>query len=139
MKKKFFSLMIIVIAIIFCTNFQKIEAQVIDAGAALETLESLNPQKIQMFKDQLETEKIKSDTGFVESQSKVLPENLNSYSYRLDPLNVKEIFPEIVYKQGEEYYIDYYSLFPILFNLISEQQKQISELKTQLEEIKTLK
>ena len=113
-----------------------LHSQVIDAAASLNSLSELKIEKQKMFPDSEIEVNAKSDSSYVIPVDKVSLDNPLSYEYRLDPVQIKAIFPEIVFKVEGEDIIDYYSLFPILFELINNQQKQIEVLKVEIEKLK---
>jgi hypothetical protein len=77
-----------------------------------------------------------SDTATVEPPQQIVLDNPNAYEYRLDPDQIRMIYPEIVFKVDDKYVIDYYSLFPIIIELLNKQQILIEDLQLQIDNLK---
>ena len=118
-----------------CIGPQLLHSQVFDASTSLKSLSGLTVEKNRMFPVEEANEAAKNDSSFVQPPSKVSLDNPQSYEYRFVPSQIKVLFPEIVYKVDDTEVIDYYSLFPILFEMILTQQNQIEELKIQIEKL----
>ena len=136
MKNAHVLLKVILLFLIAFLSPKFLQAQVIDASKSLESLSGLTVEKQKMFPEAEFTKDVKSDSSFVKPVDRISIDNPLSYEYRLDPQQIKLIFPEIVFKVDGKDMIDYYSLFPILFELINNQQKQIEELKIEIEKLK---
>jgi len=138
MKKKQVPLKLILLFIMVCMNALPLHSQVIDVASALKSLTALKAEKQQMFPLTDEGLTTKADSVAVQPQSKVSIDNPEAFQYRFDPMQMKSVFPEIVYSDRDNLIIDYYSLFPIMLELIIHQQQQIEELKSQVEELKKI-
>lgn len=136
MKKMYGLTKLILVFIVTSLHPGQLNAQVDEIGPTMKNISTIKVEKQKMFPMENVKEAKENDTTFVQPPNQLSIDNPEVYHYSLDPQQVKSIFPEIVYLANGQLIIDYYSLFPIMLELMQDQQKQIDELKNQLEALK---
>ncbi len=117
---------------------QQLSSQIIDSTTIWQNLSELSIEKNKVDDANAmpaESMSIAGDTASSKNINLNVIDDPNFLEYRLKPEQIKLIFPEVVYKINNKYVIDYYSLFPIIIELLVDQQKQINNLQIKLNKL----